>query len=602
MSRTDRPQQAASILVAAWLLITPTIAAAAVPLNHIETGVTIASPSTEVLRTIDLGTLPERAGILIEVVPDDLSVELEIELGNWSGLQSNGQCISGAVLDGSTPSALSDPAVGATSLLRTLVTCDPGTTGPFWASGRVDATVRVVDWGGSGGSVDVDLSIRGVTIAPTNELLADVDESTTPQTVSLWPFKDTVLYESDPATSNGAGQSLWIGHDFQLVGGPLIFIQRWYGLRSLLAFDIVGNIPIGSNVTHAELELYALEARNGGATTWVYETDGDGAQSWHEGTANAPGDEFVGAVSGADAANWLYRRDDEGAWTTPGGDAVGGALDAETIDSVGYVTFSSTALNDSVQGMVDSRVDEDGFLLVGPSGGVVTIEFAARFASSEYPTTSRRPELHVWYEPGGPHLEGSFWNGTESYIAEGQNFRWIYDTDDDGLLTTAIGGVCEALEPSNTTSIPYNYAYAGPSYTGTDCCAWQIESQQSGVIGTGQAIFFHNLDPGNPANLPPDSDADGMRDGCDNCVAVPNGPLLGSCMGLAGVGGTCLSDLDCGQYEFCSQSQEDFDVDGSGDACSVPEPGFGAGLALGLGALASLSRTRLNPTRRRPRD
>ena len=86
-----------------------------------------------------------------------------------------------------------------------------------------------------------------------------------------------------------AGSSLWIGHDFQLVGGPLIFIQRWYGLRSLLAFDIVGNIPIHSTVTHAELGLYSLEARNGGATTWVYETAGDGVQSWDEGTADAPG-------------------------------------------------------------------------------------------------------------------------------------------------------------------------------------------------------------------------------------------------------------------------------------------------------------------------
>ena len=157
----------------------------------------------------------------------------------------------------------------------------------------------------------------------------------------------------------------------------------------------------------------------------------------------------------------------------------------------------------------------------------------------------------------------------------------------NGQDTGSMGGVCERIGSSGTTDELYQYSYGGAPFTGTDCCAFKIDSFQSGVTGAGQAIFFHNLDASNPANHPPDTDGDGMRDGCDNCAGIPNGPYLGSCIGLAGVGGTCLSDLECGQYEYCSLAQEDVDVDGAGDACSVPEPGFGVGLIVGLGGLAA---------------
>ena len=60
-----------------------------------------------------------------------------------------------------------------------------------------------------------------------------------------------------------------------------------------------------------------------------------------------------------------------------------------------------------------------------------------------------------------------------------------------------------------------------------DCCTWQIDGL--GTVGAGQALFFHNLDPNDPANMPPDTDFDGILDPCDNCIYTPNGPFLGSC-------------------------------------------------------------------------
>jgi hypothetical protein len=63
-----------------------------------------------------------------------------------------------------------------------------------------------------------------------------------------------------------------------------------------------------------------------------------------------------------------------------------------------------------------------------------------------------------------------------------------------------------------------------------------------------------------------ETDADGVSDECDNCIAIPNGPLLGTCtVGI--VGYTCHANVDCGTGGFCSMNQEDTDGDGRGDAC-----------------------------------
>ena len=139
---------------------------------------------------------------------------------------------------------------------------------------------------------------------------------------------------------------------------------------------------------------------------------------------------------------------------------------------------------------------------------------------------------------------------------------------------------------------PYTYAYTGAAgFVGYDCCSWLIASLYAEIVGTGQALFFHNLDVENPANMPPDTDADGMLDPCDNCPTVPNGPFLGTCMvGATFAGGTCQSDLECDAGETCDLSQLDDDGNTVGNAC--PEPSFGLGVLLGSTLLVSGQRSR----------
>ena len=101
----------------------------------------------------------------------------------------------------------------------------------------------------------------------------------------------------------------------------------------------------------------------------------------------------------------------------------------------------------------------------------------------------------------------------------------------------------------------------------------------TGISGSGQALFFINVDGGNPANQPLDVDLDGIKDLCDNCPSVPNGPLLGSCITGSQIGNLCRSNQEC-DGGLCSFAQDDQDLDGEGNAC-VPEPGFVPGLVAG---------------------
>ena len=66
-----------------------------------------------------------------------------------------------------------------------------------------------------------------------------------------------------------------------------------------------------------------------------------------------------------------------------------------------------------------------------------------------------------------------------------------------------------------------------------------------------------------------DTDDDGYCDAIDNCPAVPNGPLLGTCVNAAvgEIGGTCANDEECEPGYICSKNNEDSDGDGIGDAC-----------------------------------
>lgn len=67
---------------------------------------------------------------------------------------------------------------------------------------------------------------------------------------------------------------------------------------------------------------------------------------------------------------------------------------------------------------------------------------------------------------------------------------------------------------------------------------------------------------------PDDTDGDGVEDDADNCPLIPNGPVVGFCVG-GDQGAKCYNDGWCPAGEKCSMAQEDTDKDGQGDACDL---------------------------------
>ncbi|MBY0401649.1 hypothetical protein K2X89_15255, partial [Myxococcota bacterium] len=307
------------------------------------------------------------------------------------------------------------------------------------------------------------------------------------------------------------------------------------------------------------------------------------AVPWTEGTSDAPGDESVPEAPVNDAATWTHRNWRSflptGPWTNLGGDVVGGRLvRASAFPGMKFV-LSSPELVAQVEALYASSSVTDGFLLR-------SVEGSARFASDEDPIAVNRPRLIVDYALATSPVGGSINANLVTFVNENQNFRWIYDTDNDDVLITPVLGRCEVANNGGNL-LPYTYRFQGsPSYVGLDCCTWQIESS-SGISGAGQALFFINVDASNPANQPPDSDTDGIKNLCDNCPARPNGPLLGSCTSGTKIGLLCRSNQQC-PGGTCSQAQNDSNLDGIGNAC-VPEPNFGAALMAGVVGLAGLA-------------
>ena len=528
--------------------------------------------------SLDLQTLPARPELVVEAFPPPThpNMQLEIRVQDFS-------------IDGG-PNACPDETTVLTSAAgpgpKTVRwrswNCDPRTSALVGET--VNVFVRVLNFGSSVHNAAVSVEIYGETIVPTGTEATAYVPTFAQQTVFLDAAKDTTIYQADPSGSNGLGEYLWAGTDASFPGSGVVMDE----LRSLIAFDFRGPIPETAIVDSAELRVEVVSTfapDDLGLYRVGPDLVGTPAQTWSEGDADAVGDEFSAGSSSTPAATWNNRvasgPNGDVPWTVPGGDPVGplGTPLATQMMLVGPQTFSSPALTAAVGDMVANEDGEDGFVIAN----LQTWYFDAgvQMKSRENPS-SGRPRMTVSYTPTIPLVTGEADAGVVNFISEGENFRWIYDLDEDDVLETDIGGICTAVDPSAPGYItPYTYQFTGtPGFTGYDCCLWAIDSPETGTVGAGQAIFFHNTDP---SNLPADSDGDGIRDLCDNCVAVPNGPLLGTCAAGPQLGLTCRSDVECSGSP-CNLSQEDADRNFEGDVC-VPEPGFAWMVGLGAGLL-----------------
>ena len=581
----------ALVLSAAMVLAaSPSHAQVALPFDA--SGVQLDDLADQEVILLDLGSLPLRAGMTVEVTPDTShpDLELEIEVTACPILNDFGSCPTFAI---------SSPAVGPNSATASFVGCSP--TSPFPGQ-TCEARVRVLDFGAGGAPASVDVSIRGFTQVPTGTVNLEYNPIPQQETVTLGRNRDTTVYEEDSTGSNGQGPSIWAAERF---AGSFPSNLTRYDVRGLVSFDVAqgflgrGLIPEGSTIDDVEIILNAIEVR-GSLSSIDLEpvtvpSPPSSLFSFFSGDAVAPGDELQPGTSIVQSTTWTHRLFSSNPWSQPGVPTDG--VVATAFATLGDMSFQSPALTAAVEQMWLSRADGAGFRLKPTSTNpFLFADQGVRFASGEHPNANIRPLIIIDYTPdfSAATTGQTLQSGTVPFIGEGENFRWIYDDDGDDILFTDIGGRCEETalnEGGGLSFVPYNYSFQGdPAYEGLDCCTWQIESQATGTIGSGQAIFFLNVDSQDPANQPGDLDGDGIRDLCDNCPYVPNGPLLGTCIGGPDDGEICRSNQECGGTSFCSLSQEDDDFVLPGQACPVPEPGTAGLLLAGTLWLVALRR------------
>ena len=202
--------------------------------------------------------------------------------------------------------------------------------------------------------------------------------------VTLDASKDNTLYQdSAGALSNGAGQHIFVGRTN--VGGLI--------RRALVAFNVAGSIPPGSQIMSVTLTLNMSQTSSGIDTVSVYRVLAD----WGEGTSAAFGNEGSGAPATTNDATWIHRFYNTTFWSSPGGDFVPAPSATLPVSLLGpYVWGPTNGMSADVQQWLDSPSQNFGWILVGNE---TAPHLAKRFDSREDTVLTSRPKLTIVYSP-----------------------------------------------------------------------------------------------------------------------------------------------------------------------------------------------------------
>jgi hypothetical protein len=271
--------------------------------------------------------------------------------------------------------------------------------------------------------------------------------------VDLVTNKDVTLYESDDANplANGAGENFFVGTTGQTSNAIR---------RSLIAFDLNGEIPAGATIQTVELTLRMTKAPQ--ATSFDLSLHRV-LKDWGEGNSDASGgspgfQEGDGTTPMAGDATWFDAVLNTSAWQTPGGDFDGTPSSTTAVGSNGtYVWGSTSEMIADVQAWVDDPSQNFGWALVGVETSSRTVK---TFSSREGTTP---PNLKVTFTtstaaegapeaPSSVALLSSYPNPFTRYttveytVSEARQVRLdVYDT-----LGRRVATLVEGFHPSGS--------------------------------------------------------------------------------------------------------------------------------------------------------
>src|SRR3990172_9970242 len=200
-------------------------------------------------------------------------------------------------------------------------------------------------------------------------------------TSTIGASKDNTLYSESGSLSNGAGSYIFTGRT-----------RDGLNRRTLIAFDIAGNVPAGSTITAVSLTLRASRvADNNPQTTQLQRLLAD----WGEGSSNAEQNEGKGAPAATGDATWTHRFYPATTWTNAGSDFSGTVSASLSVSSTGTYTWGSTPqMVADAQSWLDNPSTNFGWVI---RGNELANETSKRVNSSE--NGQNPPALVITYTP-----------------------------------------------------------------------------------------------------------------------------------------------------------------------------------------------------------
>ncbi len=179
-------------------------------------------------------------------------------------------------------------------------------------------------------------------------------------TTNLNPSKDNTLYQtSDGSTSNGAGQYFFVGRTNQTTDSLR---------RGVIQFDVADNLPAGSVIVSATLQLTVSQTITGDQPVQLHRLTAD----WGEGTSDAAFQSGLGAPATPGDATWLHRFYSTTFWTTAGGDFVITVSATTTVGGVGGYSWSTPGMVADIQAWLDAPATNHGWILLGNESASAT--------------------------------------------------------------------------------------------------------------------------------------------------------------------------------------------------------------------------------------
>ena len=211
--------------------------------------------------------------------------------------------------------------------------------------------------------------------------------------------KDNTLYESDTGSlSNGVGEYFFAGRTSLSVGSIR---------RGVLAFEVAAEIPVGATIESAQLSLHL--SRTGFNAGPVAVNLHRLLQDWGEGMSDST---VMGGGQGAaaqqDDATWLHALFPGTLWRDADGLSITGGffestpVATQTVDGIGFYTWSGPELTATIQDMLDNSATNFGFAVLGDESRPGT---AKRFDSKDHANSTLWPRLIVDFTPPLPRCD-----------------------------------------------------------------------------------------------------------------------------------------------------------------------------------------------------